>query len=119
MTFVQRIRSRFGGTDDDSTWPDTLTSLRDPAAGVPTIADAPLRVPVRTAGRIHSVRVQPRAGVPTVEATIVDDAGQLTLVFLGRRHVGGIEVGRHLVVEGVIVQQLDQLRMLNPVYRLL
>ncbi|MBV8160339.1 MAG: DNA-binding protein, partial [Acidimicrobiia bacterium] len=38
----------------------------------------------RVAGRVRSLRVQPWAGVPTLEGTLVDDTGGISVVFLGR-----------------------------------
>ncbi len=121
MTFLQRWRDR----SVEQAWPHDEDSsaatnpvLRMTARAVP-IAETELRTPVVVTGRVTSVRVQPRAGVPTLDATIVDDTGQLVVTFLGRRHIGGIEPGRKLVVEGVIGEARGKAQMLNPIYRLL
>jgi hypothetical protein len=119
MTFVHRLRNRFAGSDSAGQWPDFLEPHRDPMESVTPIAEAAGHVPVRIAGRIKSVRVQPMADVSTLRCTVVDDTGEVVVVFLGRRHVGGIETGRHVVVEGVIGEHLGRRRILNPVYRLL
>jgi hypothetical protein len=119
MTFVHRLRSRLAGDVDARHWPDFLETQGDPTALATPIADAPNRVPVRITGRIKSVRVQPMAEVSTLQCTIVDDTGEVVVVFLGRRHVVGIETGRHVVVEGVIGEHLGRRRILNPIYRLL
>jgi hypothetical protein len=65
------------------------------------------------------VRVQPRAEVPTLECVLVDDTGALTVIFLGRRAVAGIEVGARLRVEGTAGESRGRLAILNPVYELL
>jgi hypothetical protein len=72
------------------------------------IAEATWRGHVKVAGRIRAIRVQPRVGVPTLECTLVDDTGGITLVFLGRRKVAGIACDHH-----------GRLAILNPVYELL
>jgi RecG-like helicase len=118
MNTARRLFSRKHATDD-TLWPDSVEALADPTHAAKPIADAPSRSLVVVAGRVKSVRVQPLAGVATLRATIVDDSGQLTIVFLGRRHVAGIEPGRHLLCEGVIGEQQGRRQMLNPVYRLL
>lgn len=66
------------------------------------------------------MRVQPWAEtVASLEITLVDDTGGLTVVFLGRRHIGGVELGRHMAVEGRVVESHGRLAILNPSYALL
>lgn len=74
---------------------------------------------MRVTGRVRSVRVQPWADVPTLECTLVDDTGGLTVVFLGRRKVAGIHPGTRMTVEGVTGAHHDKLAILNPEYALL
>ncbi|HKN92410.1 MAG TPA: OB-fold nucleic acid binding domain-containing protein, partial [Acidimicrobiia bacterium] len=73
---------------------------------------------VRVEGRVRSMRVQPRAEVPTLECVLVDDTGALSIVFLGRRAVAGIDVGVRLRVEGTAGESRGRLALLNPVYEL-
>jgi amino acid transporter len=73
----------------------------------------------RVAGRVRSVRVQPRAGISSLECTLVDDTGQLLLVFQGRRLVPGIEPGARLVAEGMVGEKGRRLAMINPSYTIL
>ena len=65
-------------------------------------------------GRVRSMRVQPWAGVASLECVIVDDTGGLVLVFLGRRQVAGVELGRHVVAWGMVGEHRGYLAMLNP-----
>jgi hypothetical protein len=95
--------------------PDTRTVASD----VIPIAEATWRGHVKVAGRIRAIRVQPRVGVPTLECTLVDDTGGITLVFLGRRKVAGITCGRRLAAEGTVGDHHGRLAILNPVYELL
>jgi hypothetical protein len=93
------------------------------AAEVPSdvtpIAEATWRSHVKVAGRVRSLRVQPRVGVPTLECTLVDDTGGITLVFLGRRKVAGINCGRRLFAEGTVGEHHGRLAILNPIFDLL
>jgi RecG-like helicase len=89
-----------------------------PADTIP-VAEATWRSHVKVAGRIRSVRVQPRVGVPTLECTLVDDTGGITLVFLGRRKLSGITCGRKLVADGTVGEHHGRLAILNPLYDLL
>ena len=74
---------------------------------------------MRVEGRIRSVRVQPRAEVPTLECVVVDSTGALSVIFLGRRAIAGIEVGARLRVEGTAGESHGRLALLNPQYELL
>ena len=69
-------------------------------------------------GRVRSLRVQPWANVPTLEAVVVDDTGGLVLVFLGRRTVAGLDLGRQLFASGRIGQHRGYLAILNPWFEL-
>jgi hypothetical protein len=65
------------------------------------------------------VRVQPRSGVATLECTVVDGTGSMTVVFLGRREFPGLHTGRRVVVEGIVGEHHGRLAMLNPRLELL
>ncbi len=88
-------------------------------AGCIAIADARYRHHARVGGRVHSQRVRPWAGVGTLECTIVDGTGAVTVVFVGRREVPGIHLGTHISVEGMVGQHDGRLAILNPKYNLL
>jgi hypothetical protein len=83
-----------------------------------------LRRPVRIAGEIRSVRIVPRAGAASLEATVQDGRGTVTAVFLGRRKIAGLSPGRRVLLEGVVTKHRsannanDRL-IYNPVYQLL
>lgn len=83
------------------------------------IAAVEFRNAARIAGRVYAVRIQPWAGNPALELTIVDDTGALRLVFFGRRQLPGVKVGSRLVAEGMVGQHKGTMAMLNPAYELL
>ncbi len=87
--------------------------------GCVPIASVQIRQRVRVSGRIHSMRVQPWSGQPTLECTLVDYSGRIQIVFLGRRHVAGIEPGAELIVEGMVGEHGGRLVIRNPDYQLL
>lgn len=60
------------------------------------------------------MRVQPWADTASLECVVVDDSGGVLLVFLGRRKVAGIELGRALAAEGMVGQSRGYLAMINP-----
>jgi RecG-like helicase len=86
--------------------------------GTARIGDLRWRQRARVAGRIRAVRVQPRAGISSLECTLADGTGQILLVFQGRRLVPGIEPGARLVAEGMVGMWGRRPAILNPDYEL-
>jgi len=91
----------------------------DRGAGTTPISEAQWRNRVRVAGRVKSVRVQPRAGTSNLECVLADDTGRLLLVFQGRRRIPGIQPGARLVVEGMVGDWARRQAILNPDYELI
>ncbi len=89
------------------------------ARGTVPIGDVQWRTRVRVAGRVRSVRVQPRAGTSNLECQLADDSGTLLLVFQGRRRIPGIQPGARLVVEGMVGDWSRRQAILNPDYELI
>jgi hypothetical protein len=89
--------------------------------GVIAIGDAEPRKEVTVAGEISSLRIVPRAGAPSLEATLSDGSGSLVVVWTGRRHIPGVAPGKRLVVSGRGTRQGagGRLTLLNPRYELL
>jgi len=96
---------------------EVLAALQIP--GLIPIADTQERVPAKVAGRVRSVKVQPWAGAPSLECVLADSSGRLTVTFMGRRQVPGIEPGSRLVAEGVVINRRGQPTILNPIYRII
>jgi amino acid transporter len=88
-------------------------------AGTTTpIANVRSRQRVKVAGRVKSVRVQPRAGTSNLECVLSDGTGGLLLVFQGRPKIAGIEPGARLVAEGMVGAWGRRPAMLNPSFEL-
>jgi hypothetical protein len=68
----------------------------------------------RIEGTIRSLRVQPWAEIASLECVVLDETGGILLVFLGRRKVAGIELGRRVAAEGMVGESRGYLAMLNP-----
>jgi len=89
-------------------------------ADVIPIAEVQWRENVKVAGRVKAMRVQPWADqVASLELTLADSTGGVTVVFLGRRTLGGVKLGTHMVVEGMTSEHHHLLTILNPAYQLL
>lgn len=87
--------------------------------GVVCIGDAPDRLPVRLRGTLRTVTLRPRGGVPALEAELYDGTGVVTVIWLGRRRIAGIDPGRALEVRGRIGAQDGHRMLFNPRYELL
>jgi hypothetical protein len=86
--------------------------------GVIAIADAGPRRPVRVRGQITRMKARPTDGLPSLAVSIADNTGSVTAVWTGRRSIGGISLGRTIVIEGVAVQHGDHLEFNTPMYEL-
>ena len=91
------------------------TEVRQPIA----VRDVRWRNRATLEGRVRSVYVGPVSGSPALEAELYDETGGITLVFLGRRSIPGIEPGAKIRVEGMVGETEGYLAMTNPSYRLL
>lgn len=88
-------------------------------AGVEPISGVRWRRRVKVAGRVRAMRVQPWAEIASLELTLGDGTGGITVVFFGRRQIPGIRLGSRLVVEGMVSTNRGQLSIMNPEYQLL
>ena len=82
------------------------------------IADAPEREHVVVNGVLRTVTLRPRGGVPALEAELDDGSGVITVVWLGRRRITGVDPGRSVTVAGCIGRQGGVPIMFNPRYEL-
>ena len=73
---------------------------------------------VSVSGRLRTVAYTPRTNLPTLEADLYDGSDVVTLVFLGRRSIAGIEPGRQLTARGRIALRDDRKVIYNPFYEL-
>ena len=113
MGVLRRIFDRLGETDEDRLAEETR-GWADSIPGTVRIADAPRREPVKIAGVIRRMTVLPFEGKEALQALISDGTGEVTVVFMGRRGIGGLSLGARVVVEGVIAEQRGEVRMMNP-----
>lgn len=86
-----------------------------PCAKVNTLKEGQHAV---VAGRLRSVSYTPTENVPIVEAELYDGTAEVTLVFLGRRRIAGIEPGRKVLARGRVGRHNGQLAIFNPWYEL-
>ena len=77
------------------------------------------RTPVTVFGTVRALTIRPRAGTPALEADLFDGSDVVTLVWLGRRTIAGIEPGRQLRASGRITSAEGRRLIYNPRYELL
>jgi hypothetical protein len=97
-------------------------SVQAPAIGAGDtmpIGSVTWRQSVSIEGRVRTVRIQPVADTATLECILEDDTGAISLVFLGRRKIPGIDIGTRLRAQGIAGEHRGRLAILNPVYQLL
>jgi hypothetical protein len=73
---------------------------------------------VSISGRLRTVVYTPRTNLPTLEADLYDGSELVTLVWLGRRHIAGIEPGRQLTARGRMAMRDGRRVIFNPYYEL-
>lgn len=69
-------------------------------------------------GTLRTVTLRPRGGAPALEAELYDGSDMISLVWLGRRRIAGIEPGRLVRAEGLVSIQDGRKVMFNPRYEL-
>jgi hypothetical protein len=69
-------------------------------------------------GNVKNVSLAPRAGTPTLEATLYDGSGTLTLVWLGRRKIIGVKPGVAVKAVGRVSCHDGRRVIFNPRYEL-
>jgi hypothetical protein len=87
--------------------------------GATPVAELPDRLPAVVCGTIRTTTLRPRAGAPALVAEVYDGTGVLTVVWLGRRTIAGIEAGRRIRVVGRVAQRDGRPVLFNPRYELL
>lgn len=116
MGIMRRAIDRLASSTDDL----EAEELRGDAAAhsCPPIVDQKDRAVVTVHGTLRTVTLRPRGGVAALEAELYDGSGTVTLVWLGRRRIAGVDPGRHMTVHGRL-SCVDDIRILyNPRYEL-
>ena len=83
------------------------------------IADAPRRQRINVCGKVMRMQSRPAQALPTVVISVADETGTATATFTGRRTIGGLELGRKVILTGVGVDTGSLLTFVNPEFTLL
>jgi hypothetical protein len=87
-------------------------------AGCRPVGDVQRGELVNVTGRLRTVVYTPRTNLPTLEADLYDGSDVVTLVWLGRRQIAGIEPGRALTARGRVAIRDRRKVIYNPHYEL-
>ncbi|MEP6665715.1 MAG: OB-fold nucleic acid binding domain-containing protein [Nocardioidaceae bacterium] len=113
---LKRALKKLSATPDELE-ADDLSKARV-VQGCQTIEGVTDREMVVVYGHLKSVSLAPRAGAPSLEASLYDGSGVLTLVWLGRRTIAGIKPGVSLVAKGRVSCHEGRRVIYNPRYEL-
>lgn len=73
---------------------------------------------VTVRGMVRSVTLRPRSTAPALEVELYDGSGTVSVVWLGRRAIPGIDAGRTMVVCGRLTCNTEKPTIYNPKYEL-
>jgi len=99
--------------------PQVFAPVTHHAEDVTPIEKVEWRKRSKVHGRVTSISTAPRGSAPMLQVEIWDQTGGITLNFLGRREIAGLEVGMEMRAEGMVGEEEGQLTILNPSYELL
>jgi hypothetical protein len=99
--------------------PQVFAPVTHYAEDVTPISKIEWRKRSKVHGRVTSISTAPRGSAPMLQVEVWDETGGITLNFLGRREIAGLEVGMEMRAEGMVGEEEGQLMILNPSYELL
>ena len=70
-------------------------------------------------GNVTNIRTAPANSSPHVDIEVWDETGGITLQFIGRREITGLEVGSTICAEGMVGETDGNLVILNPSYEII
>ena len=114
---LQRALRRFTSSNAELESEDLQRTVREEGA-VP-IRTCEDRQQVQLTGTVSTVTINPRGGYPALEVELRDGSGAVTLVWLGRRQIPGIDPGRSIKISGRISCHEGKRVIYNPKYELL
>ena len=114
---LQRALRRLAQSNEELESEDLQKAVQHEGA-VP-IRNCEDRQVVNLTGTVSTLTIAPRAGHPALEVELRDGSGEVTLVWLGRRQIPGIDPGQMIKVSGRISCQDGRRLMYNPKYEIL
>ena len=102
---------------DEQRYAEEIEAWAAKIPGTVRIRDATPRSKVRLAGVVRRITVRPLEGEESLEAVLYDGTGEVTVVWMGRRSIHGLNLGTRLVVGGLLAEKAHAgRRIVNPVF---
>jgi RecG-like helicase len=114
---VRRFFRRMAETDEQR-YAEEIRAWADQVPGSVRIEDAQTRSKVKLAGVVRRITVRPLEGSESLEALLDDGTGEITVVWMGRRSIPGLNLGTRIVVDGLLAEKRSEKRLVNPVFEL-
>ena len=89
-----------------------------PPVALTPVGEVRARERVAVTGTLRDVAPRPRGSAPALVAELHDGSAAISLVWLGRRQIPGIETGRRLTCYGRVAFEHDRPVIFNPRYEL-
>ena len=115
MKALRRFLQRLNRTDEEllaeevRTWASAIL-------GTVRISEAKPRSRVRIAGIVRRITVRPVEGFESLEAVLWDGTGEVSAIWMGRRHITGLSLGSRLVLEGIVGKERGVTKIVNPTF---
>jgi RecG-like helicase len=109
----RRFFSRVAESDEQR-YAEEIEEWSASVPGTVRIRDATPRTRVKLAGVVRRITVRPLEGNESLEALLDDGTGEVTVVWMGRRSIHGLNLGTRLIVEGLLAEQRGEPRIVNP-----
>lgn len=113
---LRRALTRFTSTAQELEAEDLQEACVE--VGATPVARLRDRERAAVSGTLRTVTLRPRGGVPALVAELYDGSGTLSIFWLGRRQIPGIEPGRSLMARGLVTLDDGRPVMYNPRYEL-
>jgi hypothetical protein len=118
VALLKRFIDSFTKTPEE-TRSENLSRWISTLEGVTSLGSIESRKRCRAAGVIQNIRIDPREGRDSVEATIIDGSGRMIVKWLGRSSLRGVGLGKGLIVEGIVGDADGTPMMINPEWHLI
>ena len=114
--YFRRLSKRLTEDIDELDSAEMATAIK--TAGAQRACDCVHGEEITILGRLRSVETGSKAGGCAMEAELWDGSEAVTLVWLGRRRIPGIESGTSILVRGRLGERDGKKVLYNPFYEL-
>ncbi len=119
MAFLGQLLDKLARPPEDIR-AENLRNWLSTIEGATPLSEVGPRKRYKVAGVVQNIRIDPRSGRGSIEATIIDGSGELIVKWLGRHELAGVRLGAGLIVEGTVgCDEAGDLVVLNPEYDLI